>query len=91
VNLVLTARSPFTDLAVQNPATDFGPFFHVRKHPCLLLILGSKLSQNRKSVQNSAEDHLGATFLFQFTTPRQALRFLAVVYIEMRMRQFTIA
>jgi hypothetical protein len=29
----------------------------------------------------SAGDHLGATFLKQFTTSRQALRFLAGVYI----------
>jgi hypothetical protein len=28
----------------------------------------------------SAGDHLGATFLKQFTTSRQALRFLAGVY-----------
>ncbi|MBL4886761.1 MAG: hypothetical protein JKY95_19820 [Planctomycetaceae bacterium] len=40
----------------------------------------SELSENRKSDQNQASGHLGATLLIQFTTHRSALRFLAVVY-----------
>ena len=65
VNLVLTARSPFTDLTVQHPAADLGPFFHIRKHPCLLLTFGTELLETGKSDLISAGEHLGATFLIQ--------------------------
>jgi len=56
------------------------PLLHVCIHPCPLLLQKSELSTIKSLTHESAGDHLGATFLKQFTTHRQALRFLAGVY-----------
>ncbi|MCH9656034.1 MAG: hypothetical protein K0U86_18900, partial [Planctomycetes bacterium] len=44
------------------------------------LLQKSELSTTKSLTHKSVGDHLGATLLIQFTTSRQALRFLAGVY-----------
>ena len=80
VNIVFGTSGPFADLTVQDAPPDFGPLLHVCIHPRPPLLQKSELSTTKSLTHESAGDHLGATLLKQFTTPRQALRFLAGVY-----------
>ncbi|MCH9724510.1 MAG: hypothetical protein K0U86_06360, partial [Planctomycetes bacterium] len=51
------------------------------------LLQKSELSTTKSLTHKSVGDHLGATLLIQFTTSRQALRFLAGVYNLFRIMQ----
>ena len=80
VNIVFGTSGLLADLTVQDPPPDFGPLLHICIHPRPPLLQKSELSTIKSLTHKSAGDHLGATLLKQFTTPRQTLRFLAVVY-----------
>ncbi|MCH9654523.1 MAG: hypothetical protein K0U86_05890, partial [Planctomycetes bacterium] len=51
------------------------------------LLQKSELSTTKSLTHKSVGDHLGATLLIQFTTSRQALRFLAGVYMPPSLRR----